>query len=175
MLNLKGTHIYLRGLEPDDLDFLYELENNTNIWEISGTIAPYSKHVLKRYLENAHLDIYEVRQLRLCICLLEGETIGLIDLFEFDPQHKRIGLGVIISDMVHRGNGFGSEAVAMACDYAFSILNLHQVYANVLEDNQPSIALFEKLDFKRVGVKKDWIVKGEGYKNEVLYQKIRTS
>ena len=59
MLKLEGKHIYLRALEPSDLDFLYQLENNTNNWEISGTITPYSKAVLEFYLENAHRDIYD--------------------------------------------------------------------------------------------------------------------
>jgi diamine N-acetyltransferase len=48
MLNLKGTNINLRALEPDDLEFLYEIENNAEIWEVSGTNKPYSMHMLKR-------------------------------------------------------------------------------------------------------------------------------
>jgi len=79
MLNLKGKQVYLRALEPEDLQFLYELENDTAIWEISGTSTPYSKHVLQLYLDNAHRDIYDVKQLRLCICNLEDQLVGLID------------------------------------------------------------------------------------------------
>ncbi|NNG11084.1 MAG: GNAT family N-acetyltransferase, partial [Arenibacter sp.] len=97
MLHLKGRNILLRALEPEDLDFLYQLENNPGIWEISGTTTPYSRHVLNLYLENAHKDIYEVKQLRLCICNLEGAVIGLIDLFDFDPKNLRVGMGIIIS------------------------------------------------------------------------------
>lgn len=95
MVNLQGKHIYLRALEPGDLDFLYELENNTDIWEISGTTVPYSKHVLKQYLDNAHRDIFDVKQLRLCICKAD-QVLGLIDLFDFDPHNKRAGVGLII-------------------------------------------------------------------------------
>ena len=43
MLNLKGEQVYLRALEPTDLDFLYKLENDTSVWEVSGTLKPYSK------------------------------------------------------------------------------------------------------------------------------------
>ena len=67
MESLKGGHVILRALEPEDLEFLYQIENDTNIWEISGTVKPYSRKTLQRYLENAHLDIYEAKQLRLCI------------------------------------------------------------------------------------------------------------
>ena len=79
MLKLKGDLCYLRALEPQDLEFLYEIENDPLVWEISGTTTPYSKHILKQYLNNAHKDIFEVKQLRLVICDIEAKPIGLID------------------------------------------------------------------------------------------------
>ena len=81
MLTLKGEKLYLRALEPEDLEFLHELENNEEFWEVSATQAPFSKYILKKYLENSHLDIYEVKQLRLVICNLDHRPIGLIDIF----------------------------------------------------------------------------------------------
>ena len=173
MLRLKVDHIFLRALEPGDLDFLYKWENDPGVWEISGTTAPYSKHVLQWYLENAHRDIYEAKQLRLCICDLEEKVVGLIDLFDFDPKNLRVGMGIVISDEINRNQGMGSEAIELLCEYVFSILGLRQVYANVLEENKPSIHLFTKLGFREVGVKKDWIYTTGKFKNEILYQKIK--
>ena len=171
MVNLKGDHIYLRALEPEDLNFLYELENNTAIWEISGTTTPYSKHVLKQYLDNAHRDIYDVKQLRLCIC--KGEKVlGLIDLFDFDPQNKRAGVGIVILEEKERNQGIGKEAIELLCDYGFTTLGLRQLFANVMEDNSASLYLFKKMGFVEVGLKKDWIFSKGGYKNEILLQKI---
>ena len=172
MLNLKGEHIYLRALEPKDLDFLYTLENDTSIWEISGTTTPYSKHVLKFYLDNAHRDIYDVKQLRLCVCNKKDTVIGLIDLFDFDPKNRRAGIGIVILTPDERNKGVGFEAITILSDYAFSTLDLHQLYANVVEDNLASIHLFEKLGFIKAGTKKDWIFSNGVYKNEILFQKI---
>jgi diamine N-acetyltransferase len=172
MLNLKGEHIYLRALESKDLDFLYELENDTSIWEISGTTTPYSKNVLQLYLDNAYRDIYDVKQLRLCICDLEDSVLGLIDLFDFDPKNHRAGLGIVIKDSNNRNKGVGAEAIALLSNYAFSSLNLRQLFANVSDDNDVSIHVFEKLGFERVGLKKDWIFSDGVYKNEILFQKI---
>ncbi|MCM4169777.1 Spermidine N(1)-acetyltransferase [Arenibacter antarcticus] len=172
MLKLKGEHIFLRALEPEDLDFLYELENNPEIWEISGTTTPYSKHILRYYLDNAHKDIYEVKQLRLSICNLEGTLIGLIDLFDFDPQNLRVGMGIVVSEVANRNQGIGAEAIVILCNYVFSVLGLRQVYANVLEGNEASIHLFAKMGFEKVGIKKDWISTGGKFKNEILFQKI---
>jgi len=174
MLSLKGEHIKLRALEPDDLDFLYELENNTALWEISGTIVPYSRHILKQYLDNAHRDIYEVKQLRLCICDERDKIMGLIDLFDFDPKNHRAGLGLVVLESKNRNRGVGAEAIRLLTDYAFSTLALRQIYANVVTGNEASIHLFKKMGFDEVGVKKDWIFSNGIYKDEILFQKLKT-
>lgn len=172
MEHLKGPHIHLRALEKEDLHFLYALENETAIWEISGTVTPYSKTVLQAYLENAHRDIYDVKQLRLVISDAQKNTLGLIDLYDFDPKHKRAGVGIVILNEKERNRGVGSEALELLTAYAFDILDMKQLYANILEENERSIHLFQKLGFTRIGVKRDWIYSGGKYKNELLFQKI---
>ncbi len=172
MLNLKEKNISLRALEPDDIDFLYTLENNTNVWEISGTLLPYSKHILKKYIENAHRDIYEIKQLRLCICDHNKKAVGLLDLFDFDPKNRRAGVGVIIFADANKNKGYGQEALILLEAYAKKSLELHQLYANILDDNAASIHLFEKMKYTLVGSKKDWILSEGKFKNELLYQKI---
>lgn len=173
MLSLKGERVRLRALEPADLDFLYEIENNEAIWEISGTATPYSRHILKQYLDNAHRDIYEVKQLRLCICDTNDAVIGLIDLFDFDPKNHRAGLGLVVLERKNRNRGVGTEAICLVTDYAYSTLALKQVYANVVAGNEASIHLFKKLGFAEVGVKKDWIFANGTYKDEILFQKLK--
>ena len=172
MVSLQGNIIKLRALETADLDLLFELENNPSVWEISGTMAPYSRDVLKLYLENAHRDIYDVKQLRLVICTQDNEAIGLIDLFDFDPKNRRAGVGIVILDEGNRNRGVGTEALEILCKYAFKTLNLRQLYANILEGNERSLYLFKKLGFELVGTKRDWIFNEGIFKNELLFQKI---
>tara|TARA_R110002049_G_scaffold45022_2_gene131586 strand:+ start:5846 stop:6367 length:522 start_codon:yes stop_codon:yes gene_type:complete len=173
MLNLKGKNITLRALEPEDLEFLYEIENNQIFWEVSHTQTPFSKFILKQYLENAHLDIFEAKQLRLVI---EEEftkkQIGMVDLFNFNPQHKRAGIGILIHPDFQK-NGFASEALSILIKYTFSFLDLHQLYANITADNSNSISLFTKHNFEKVGVKKDWILSNGKFKDEILFQLIK--
>lgn len=171
MMTLKGKDIYLRALEPTDLDFLYKLENDETVWEVSNTATPYSKYVLKQYLENALRDIYEVKQLRLAIGTSESQdAIGFIDLFDFEPKHQRIGIGIVIFSEKDRQKGHAFQSLQLLMDYAFTHLDVHQLYANITEDNTASIALFEKLGFKKQGVKRDWIRAAGTYKNELFYQ-----
>lgn len=169
---IEGKKIKLRALEPEDLDFLYRVENDTDFWEVSHTQTPYSRFVLKQYLDNALRDIYETRQLRLAIAEKKGDTIGLIDLFDFDPKNKRAGLGIVIAVPENRGKGYATEALQLLCRYAFSHLGLHQVYADVHAGNQASVALFEKCGFEKSGLKKDWNCHNGSFQDVWLYQKI---
>ncbi|MEW7290429.1 GNAT family N-acetyltransferase [Aquimarina sp. 2304DJ70-9] len=172
MLTLKGKNVYLRALEPEDLDFVYVIENDEQIWEMSSTQTPYSRFLIKQYLENAHQDIYEVKQLRLVICSNDHATLGLIDLFDFNPTHNRAGVGVLIAEKENRGQGYGKEALQLIVDYGATHLHLHQLYANISEDNVSSIKLFENQGFTKIGVKKEWNLVNNTYKDEFLYQLI---
>lgn len=173
MITLKGNNIYLRALEPEDLAFIYTIENDESIWNVSNTQTPYSKFLIKQYLENAHQDIYEAKQLRLAICLNNSdEAIGLIDLFDFDPTNNRAGIGIIIHQDNKRENGIGSEALELLIKYCFTHLQLHQLYANIGTENEISIALFTKFDFQLIGIKKQWNKVDNEFKDEALYQLI---
>lgn len=174
MVTLQGNTIFLRALEPEDLEFIYSIENNEGIWEVSNTQTPYSRFLIRQYLENAHQDIYEAKQLRLAICEKDGFTaLGLIDLFDFDPANQRAGIGIIIRNEEHRNKGVGKEALGLLIDYAFHKLQLHQLYANIDTGNAASIALFTNFGFEQIGVKKDWNRVDNQYKDEALYQLIR--
>lgn len=172
MDNLRNDFVTLRALEPEDLDFLYHTENNPEFWEVSNTLVPYSKHVLKQYLANAHQDIYEAKQLRMVILDTEtNQKIGLIDLFDFNPQHRRAGIGILILSN-YQQRGYATQVLNILINYAFSTLNLHQLYANIPADNHNSVQLFKKLDFKQTGVRKDWVFVDKTFKDVFLYQLI---
>jgi len=174
MLTLKGNKIHLRALEPEDLEFIYQIENDESIWELSNTQTPYSRFILKQYLKNAKQDIYEAKQLRLVISDKENNPLGLIDIFDFDFKNKRAGIGILIRDKERRGKGYGAEAISLLVDYCFKQLNLHQLYCNINETNEPSLRLFKKAGFKTIGLKKDWNFSSEGFMNEYLLQLINT-
>lgn len=171
-MNLKNSHINLRALEPEDLDFLYQIENDESIWEISNTQTPYSKWVLKLYLENAHQDIFEAKQLRLIIELNENKNpIGIIDVFDFDFKNSRAGIGIILSEE-NRNKGYANQALKLLVNYLFNDLQLNQVYANITSDNLASIQLFTNFGFEKIGLKKQWIKHHNLFKDEMMFQLI---
>jgi diamine N-acetyltransferase len=174
MKALKGNTTYLRVLEREDLDFLESVENDESLWEVSGTLKPFHRYILKQYLKQAQLGIFKAKQLRLVICTIKTDTsIGFIDLFDFDPQHKRAGIGIVIASN-NRGKGFAKDALKILIKYCFKTLELHQLYANILEDNTISLKLFKNQNFEIVGLKKDWNHYKNTFKNEWLLQLLNT-
>ena len=168
---LRSEKTYLRALEPTDLDFLYTLENDTSVWHVGNTLTPYSRFVLKAYLENATLDIYTVKQLRLVICNQKEEAAGAIDLFDFDPLHRRAGVGIVVAP-AYRGKGHAAEALQILLTYCQSTLQLHQLYCTVTATNLTSLHLFQKAGFREIGIRKDWLQTPDGWQDVVEMQKM---
>ena len=167
--------IVLRAPEPSDIDLLYKWENDEEIWKVSNIITPFSKHILAKYIENSHLDLYESRQLRLMIDVVnenesKTKTIGTVDLFEFDPFHNRAGVGILIGEASERKKGYASEVLDNIILYAFDTLQLHQLFCNISEENAESRILFEKKGFQITGTKKEWLKTKNGYKDEYTLQ-----
>jgi len=170
---MKYKKIKLRALEPEDMELLYDWENNQSYWTISNTISPFSKYTLKRYLENSHKNIYETGQLRLMIEHIQDKvTIGTIDIFDFDPFHKRAGLGILIANEDYRRKGYASMSLICLIGYCFKTLQLHQLYCNILANNCESMDLFKKQGFVQTGIKKEWVKTSEGYMDEFIFQLI---
>lgn len=174
---LENSAVKLRAPEPTDLETLYTWENNTEIWPVSNTVAPFSRFALRRYIEKAHLDIWATKQLRLIIEAKEqnppvGIPVGLIDLFDFDPYHQRAGVGVLIAGKEHRQKGYASEALGLLIRYGFEVIELTQLYSNIRGGNTASLRLFEAKGFERVGVKRAWLKTRHGWEDEVMLQLI---
>ncbi len=172
MINITGKKVTLRAVEPSDIESLYQWENDLDVWASSGTASPFSHHTLSLFIESQRQDIFSSRQLRLMICLSSsGVAVGAIDLFEFDPMHLRAGVGIIIAPDFRR-RGYAVDALQALEVYAVNYLKLHQLWCNVEEDNLASLALFERANFSHVGIKEQWNYTAEGYRSEIMLQKI---
>ena len=171
MIPLQNEMISLRAPEPGDIDLLFNLENDEKLWKYSNRSQPYSRYLLQKYIANAHKDIFEVRQVKFTICNPEGGAVGFIDLFEYEPLHHRAGVGLVLRQQ-YQNKGYGKAALQLIAVYAQKYLQLHQLYANIAEENRVSIQLFERQGYIFSGKKKDWNFYEGEYHHENIYQKM---
>ncbi len=170
-MNLIGDHISLRLPTIEDVHIIHRWENDPEHWLVSNTIAPYTKEQILHFIEHDN-DLYADQQMRMMIESKEGAVVGCIDLFDFDPKNHRVGLGILIDD-AFRGKGLGNEAIALTVRYCFDELEMHSIYADVLENNASSQRLFEANGFVKAGHKKDWLWNGSEFMDQYFYQRIK--
>lgn len=171
----ENENIRLRAVEPEDLNRLYEWENNPQLWVAGNTRNPYSRFVLKQYIVHSDKDIYENRQLRLMIdCKKSQQTVGTVDLFDFDIHNSRMALGLFVGPG-QQGRGYASESLWLVEEYVFDFLKINQLYCHIAENNTASMRMFEKENFEKNAVLKDWIKTPGGYENIIVFQQFRSS
>jgi diamine N-acetyltransferase len=168
---IQSENISLRATEPADAPLIYHWENDTSVWHVSDTFMPFSLFQIEQFILN-NTDLYSSKQIRLMIDESKTrKTIGCIDLFDFDPFHERISLGLLIASE-HRNKGFAAEAIALCEKYCFNTLHLNQIHCVIGVDNTKSIQLFEKMAFEQCGLRKAWIKTADGFIDQLEYQKI---
>ena len=169
----------MRKIEPSDLPFLYQWENDATMWADSDTHNPLSRHDLHQYIENTTGDIYRDGQLRLIIedsqlstlnSQLSTKIVGCIDLFDFDARNRKAAIGMYIAPDA-RGKGVGKQAVQLLLDYAFNFLHLRMVYAIISVNNVACSRLYEQMDFLPSSPLRTWTLEGDA----ILWQKMNTN
>ena len=168
---LKNDRITLRSPEPEDLELMYAMENDTTLWSVGNATLPYSRYTLRAYLEQSRQDLFSEHQARFVIELAGGEAAGMIDLAEYDPLNSRAEVCIGLLGR-HRGKGIATETMKLLCEYAFKKLHIHQLYAYVPQWNNESITLFEKNGCEKSALLRQWQRNENGYNDVFLMQKI---
>ncbi len=163
--------IVLRAMEPEDLDMLYRIENDQNLWNVSVTNVPYSRYTLHNYIASSVGDIYKDGQVRLMIENCEGAVVGIVDIVDFNPVHRRAEVGIVIANSFRR-QGYASEALRHVAEYSLRVLHLHQLYAVVDIDNAASVELFVKMGYTSTAHLTNWLYDGHAYRDAIVMQKV---
>ena len=167
---IANDEIYLRAPEPNDIDAIFRWENDRASWSSAGVRAPMSRHLIHNYVNSLSGNLFTDGQARFMICRnSDGAVIGAVDLYDVDSINRRCGVGIVI-DSQYRGSGFGRQALELLCDYVWRDLGLHQLWAIVSVENEPSRRLFEASNFSISGRLKSWIRIGESYVDAYAYQ-----
>lgn len=165
--------VAIRALEPDDANLIYAWENDKSAWNHSDNLLPYSYFQIEQFILDEH-DIYRSRQVRFIIEKVSKKSrkaVGMIDIYDLHPHHRRAGIGIYI-DSASRKQGIGSAALKLIADYAFDTLALHQLFCHILPENEASVRLFTRMGFSISCRQKEWFFADGKYHDQLLMQLI---
>ena len=164
--------ISLRAPEQSDVDRLFLWENDPALFESLPYAAPVSRMQVWEYINNYNADPFATRELRLMITdKADGNTVGHIDLFDFDPVNRRAGVAIFIDESFRR-QGYAREALELLATYAAHTIGVHQLWANIAIDNEPSKRLFTALGYKPAGKLRSWLRRNGTYTDVLVFQKL---
>lgn len=166
---LLGDKIKLRPLKIDDLEKTHEWRNNSELVKLTqGIRFPKTMEMDRDWFGHA-LNDKSNRNIYFGLEELSTKKyIGVFQLTNIDYISRNGVLGFIIGDMENQGKGYGYQANSLLINFAFHQLNLKKIISYIVEDNIPSIKLFNKLGFKQEGILKKHFYVDRTYKNVVI-------
>jgi len=156
---LTNDRYILRAIEPEDIEAMFKIDNNTCDWGDTSVLTPVSRHSLELFVLTADPDPYRSGQIRMIGAERESdEPVGIVDLFDISgtDRHAKIGIAV---DPDRRRQGVATSLLHLALNYCRDILNLESVCAEVMTDNVASVKIFEKVGFRHCGELPRWILR----------------
>ncbi|NRF93658.1 GNAT family N-acetyltransferase [Paenibacillus frigoriresistens] len=171
---IKGHQIDLHPLLDKDLEGAYwSWFNDADVtrYMIKGA-TPNTPFLQKQYFNNVVGDVSN--NLVLAIIFKENsEHIGNVGLHHINQIHRNAEMGVILGEKAYWGMGIATEAITLICKHGFEHLNLHRIELGVFEEHIGGIKCYEKIGFRREGLKREHVYKYGAYRNVVTMGLLR--
>jgi len=147
----KKIRVYLRALEPEDYAKLHQWRNDEEIGRLfSGTRRFTSTLNEKKWVED---KIFDKENVSCAVCLKEtDEFIGCMFLYDFNYINRSACGSSFIGVKELWGKGYATDAKVLSLKHAFHDKGLERVWAYVLADNNRSLRLLEKCNYKKEGL-----------------------
>ncbi|REK74641.1 GNAT family N-acetyltransferase [Paenibacillus paeoniae] len=157
-MDISGDKVQLFRVTVDDLDFLCDIECNSELWEYEETVESDREVVSQTFLDKINSE--DEHQYDFIVCLeAEGirTPIGLAQIWSYNEYRKSWEIGFAILPL-YSGHGYGSEAAGLLLKFAFEELKAHKVVGMCNSRNKRSAVLME-----RIGMTKEAVFKEELY------------
>jgi len=163
---LLGEKCYLSPVCMDDVEKYTEWLNDMEIGQfvtLSDTVLDIDKEgvLLRKLMDEEHI-----------FAIVEKDTnkvIGNCGIHNVSQVHRNASLGIFIGEKTFWNQGIGAEAINLLLDFAFNILNLHNIYLSVMSYNKRAICCYEKIGFKKIGVQREFMFVSGKYHDVYLY------
>jgi RimJ/RimL family protein N-acetyltransferase len=148
---LRGTKVRLTALSKDDAATISRWFGDVGYLRLQDTnlALPKGQAQIAADLEldkSSNTIVFAIRTVG------DGALIGTVGFFEIEWANQVAWLGMGIGERNAWDQGYGTEALHLALQYAFDELNLHRITLTVIAYNERAIALYEKAGFQREGV-----------------------
>ena len=168
----RKEELIVRAVKALDFDFLFKLENDEAYWYLSDSNRAFAAKEVRDFISRAQQPILLTKQFRYIIEIENRGQIGCIDLFDFDPINKFVGVGIIIYNETYRRKGYAKGALLLIESYVREVLDCNFIFAYVLEDNKASVSLFKAMNYLVVTDQTDHsFEKDKNRINQILFQK----
>lgn len=157
----------LREIDRDDVSIINSWRSSKELIDNLGAPFRYiNKEVDLKWFENYMQN--RGNNIRCSILNEENQLIGLVSLTNIDRMNQTALFHIMIGDSTHRDKGIGSYATKEIIRHAFHDMNLNRVELTVLESNIRAITLYEKLGFKKEGIKREAVYKNGEFLNMIF-------
>ncbi|MBO4662390.1 MAG: GNAT family N-acetyltransferase [Bacteroidaceae bacterium] len=159
---------HLHAVEPEDLDLMYIIENDMQLWQHASTTVPFSRYTLQRYIKESTTDLFRDQQVRFAIHDDNDTTCGFLDIINFSPMHSRAETGIVLMKDA-QGRGLATIALREAWEYARQ-MHIRMLYSIVAEDNIQARKLFLRAGYRESAIIPSWLQNGDNTQNAILFQ-----
>jgi RimJ/RimL family protein N-acetyltransferase len=156
------SRLSLRSISAEDADNFYEIYSNPEVMRYWSTPPLPNRDAASKLIKEMEEGFRRRELLKWGIALRTDDSlIGTVTLFHPDFTHRRVEIGYALG-RAHWGQGYMQETLTAVLNYAFAVLNLHRIEADVDPRNAASIRTLERLGFRREGyLRERWHVNGE--------------
>jgi len=99
----------------------------------------------------------------------DGTPIGTFGLFQIAAAHRTAEVGAGIGDPAYWGGGFGSDAMLLIVEYAFTWLDMRRLWLTTMGTNVRAQRQVEKCGFMREGARRSCVRTARGEYTDFLY------
>ena len=137
----------------------------------AGNRAPFSTdeaHAFTQRLVRGNDDGHVARMIE-----VEGRTVGNTWLANIDRDNASATLGIVMGESSSRGQGVGTEVLRQMIEMGFEGLHLERIELWVLAENARAIRAYERVGFRREGVRRGHIRWGDERLDTILMAVLR--
>jgi [ribosomal protein S5]-alanine N-acetyltransferase len=150
--HLKSERLVLKRIEEQDIDSLFEIYSNENIFRLRPGNIKKNKAAVLNMIGHFSRDFNKKKTIFLGVYLKgkSGKLIGIGEIFDLNRKVNSITIGYTLNESFW-GNGYASEAAKVIIDYLFRQIGINRIQAFVMPRNIKSKNVLKRNKLKKEG------------------------